>query len=106
MKAQEQFNLDDIDTIEGDGAESELEYYESIQRAINSGMWKLQGSYGRVMMDAIKGGYCMLGRHKATDYYGTTIPSRDDVQEGTKGSYEYVVHMQGQEWADIMGDLI
>jgi hypothetical protein len=106
MKAQEQFNLDDIDTIEGDGAESELEYYESIQRAINSGMWKLQGSYGRVMMDAIKGGYCMLGRHKATDYYGTTIPSRDDVQEGTKGSYEYVIRLQGQEWADIMGDLI
>lgn len=105
MKAQNQFNLDDVDTIE-DGAETELEYYESIQRAINSGMWKLQGSYGRVMMDAIKGGYCMLGRHKATDYYGTTIPSRDDVQEGTKGSYEYVIRLQGQEWADIMGDLI
>jgi hypothetical protein len=100
-----QFNLNDIEVIE-DGAESELEYYESIQRAINSGMWGLQGSYGRVMMDAIKGGYCMLGVHSATDYYGTKIPSRDDVQEGTKGSYEYVVRMQGQEWADTMGDLI
>ena len=100
-----QFNLDDIDTIE-DGAETELEYYESIQKAINSGhAWKMQGSYGRAMMDAIQSGYCLLGHTRAGDYYGNTIPSRDDVQEGTKGSYEYVIKMQGQEWADMMGDI-
>ena len=98
-------NLHDIETIE-DGAETELEYYESIQNAINSGMaWKMQGSYGREMMDAIKSGYCLLGHQRSSDYYGNTIPSRDDVEEGTKGSYEYVVRMQGQEWADTMGDL-
>jgi hypothetical protein len=100
-----QFNLNDIDTIE-DGAETEQEYFESIQKAINSGYaWKMQGSYGRTMMDAIQGGYCLLGHSRATDYYGNTIPSRDDVQEGTKGSYEYVIRLQGQEWADTMGDL-
>ena len=99
------FNLNDIETIE-DGAETELEYFESIQKAINSGTaWKFQGSYGRTMMDAIQGGYCMLGIHRAQDYYGNTIPSRDDVQEGTKGSYEYVIRLQGQEWADMMGDI-
>lgn len=104
MKAQEQFNLNDIEVIE-DGAESELEYYESIQKAINSGMWGLQGSYGRVMMDAIKGGYCLLGHSQARDYYGNTIPSRDDVEEGTKGSYEYVARFMGDEWANMMGDI-
>ena len=98
-------NLHDIEVIE-DGAETELEYYESIQLAINSGMgWKMQGSYGRTMMDAINGGYCMLGHTSSRDYYGNYIPSRDDVEEGTKGSYEYVIRMQGQEWADTMGDL-
>jgi hypothetical protein len=100
------FTLNDIYTIEQDGTETELEYYESIQRAINSGMaWKMQGSYGRAMMDAIKSGYCLLGHTRTQDYYGNTIPSRDDVEEGTKGSYEYVIRFQGQEWADMMGDL-
>jgi hypothetical protein len=100
-----QLNLDDIELIE-DGAETEEEYYEAIQKAINSGYaWKMQGSYGRTMMDAIKSGYCLLGNHRAQDYYGNTIPSRDDVEEGTKGSYEYVVQHQGQEWADLMGNL-
>jgi hypothetical protein len=98
-------SLHDIEMIE-DGAETELEYYEVIQKAINDGTaWKFQGSYGRTMMDAISGGYCLLGIHSSSDYYGNRIPSRDEVQEGTKGSYEYVVRLQGQEWADTMGDL-
>ena len=38
-------NLQDIDLIE-DGAETEYEYYEAVQRAINEGTaWKFQGSY-------------------------------------------------------------
>ena len=98
-------NLHDIDLIE-DGAETEHEYYEAIQRAINEGTaWKFQGSYGRTMMDAIRSGYCLLGRHRTQDYYGNVIPSRDDVQAGTKGSYDYVLNLQGQEWADTMGDI-
>jgi hypothetical protein len=95
------FDLNDIDNIEA-GAKSELEYYASIQRAINNGMWGLQGSYGRGMMDAISSGRCMLGISRARDYYGNTIPGRDDVQFGTKGSYEYVADAMGAEWADEM----
>ena len=98
-------NLHDIEIIE-EKCGAYIEHYEAIQRAINEGTaWKFQGSYGRTMMDAIRSGYCMLGRHRTQDYYGNVIPSRDDVQAGTKGSYDYVVHMQGQEWADTMGDL-
>jgi hypothetical protein len=94
--------LDDIDTIECDDEATELDYYLSIQRAINSGMWGLQGSYGRAMMDAISSGRCMLGTSRARDYYGNTIPGRDDVQFGTKGSYEFVDSAMGAEWANAM----
>lgn len=94
--------LDDIDTIECDDEATELDYYLSIQRAINGGMWGLQGSYGRAMMDAIKGGYCMLGAKAARDYYGNGIPSRNDVQPGTKGSKDFVIDTMGVEWANEM----
>ena len=91
--------LNDIDNIEGaDNECSELEYYASIQKAINSGMWGLQGSYGRAMMDAISSGYCILGKTGARDYYGNYIPSRDEVKEGTKGSISFVEQRMGGDW--------
>lgn len=96
------FLLNDINNIESDDCTSPEQYYASIQRAINSGMWGLQGSYGRTMMDAIEGGHCVLGTSRARDYYGNTIPSRDDVQEGTKGSYAYVKELYGAAWADFI----
>jgi hypothetical protein len=56
-------------------------------------------------MEAIENGYCLLGRSRAQDYYGNTIPSRDDVQEGTKGSLEYVRKLQGDKWADWVSEI-
>jgi hypothetical protein len=94
--------LNDINTIEGDEEATMEDYYMAMQRAINSGMWALQGSYGREMMRAIESGFCMLGRDQARDYWGNTIPARDDVQQGTKGSYQYLIDNQGLEWADLM----
>jgi hypothetical protein len=94
--------LNDINTIESDEDVSEEEYFLSIQRAINSGAWSLQGSYGRTMMDAINAGRCVLGKTRARDYWGNTIPSRDDVKQGTKGSYDFVAEAMGTEWADMM----
>lgn len=90
--------LNDINNIEVDEEVSELDYYRSIQRAINSGMWGLQGSYGRAMMDAISSGYCILGKTGARDYYGNYIPSRDEVKEGTKGSITFVCDRMGEDW--------
>ena len=94
--------INDINNIEADNDCSELDYFKSIQRAINGGMWGLQGSYGRTMMAAIESGHCMLGTSRARDYYGNTIPSRDDVVEGTKGSRQYVAAANGEEWAAAM----
>jgi len=96
--------LNDINTIEEVGYEpDEDEYFAAIQRAINSGSaWSFQGSYGRTMMDAIEGGRCVLGREPARDYWGNRIPSRDEVKQGTKGSYDYVANARGADWADMI----
>lgn len=92
------FDLNDVNTIESDEEVSEMDYFLSIQRAINSGMWGLQGSYGRAMMDAINSGRCLLGPNAARGYYGDVIPSRDDVKQGTKGSIGFVEAAMGGDW--------
>ena len=95
------FDLDDVMTLEGGDASPEDEAL-ALQRAINSGMWSLQGSYGRAMMDAITAGVCMLGQRGARDYWGNYIPSRDEVKAGTKGSRDYVVERMGEGWAAML----
>ena len=99
------FDLKDVYAIEGD-AEDEEQYFTSLQRAINSlSAWRLQGSYGRAMMDAIKAGRCMLGRADCSDYWGNHIPSRTDVREGTSGSRSFVAECHGKEWAQKMEEV-
>lgn len=97
--------LNDINVIEGEDETSEVEYYSAIQKAINTGLWGLQGSYGRTMMEAINAGYCLLGRNEARDYYGNHIPSRDQVQAGTKGSYDFVAKEYSEGWAQHMSEV-
>lgn len=92
---------DDVMAIENQEGE-QAEYYAAIQRQINAGNWSLQGSFGRTMMGAIEGGYCMLGTKPARDYWGNRIPSRSEVQEGTKGSRGWVVNAMGEDWAAEM----
>ena len=94
--------LDDIDFIEGETTCTNEQYYQALQRAINAGMWSMQGSYGRAMMDAIQSGYCLLGLKAHSDYWGNRIPSRLQVQDGTVGSWEYVKQRNGVEWATTM----
>lgn len=61
-----------------------------VQDSINSGMaWKLEGSYGRLAMDYLNAGACVLGEESHQDYWGNRIPSRYEVEPGTKGSVEY-----------------
>lgn len=67
------------------------ESIEAYQEAINTGTaWRLEGHVGRVAADLIEQGYCTLGETSHRDYYGNTVPSRHDVQPGTKGSASYV----------------
>jgi hypothetical protein len=67
------------------------ERVEAIQEAIDNGSaWRLEGAIGREAMDLIEAGYCMLGPDSHHDYWGNRIPSRYEVQPGTKGSASYV----------------
>ena len=96
--------LSDINNIETEEDVSDVEYYQSIQRAINAKSWAFQGSYGRAMMDAIKSGYCMLGTEATKDYYGNRIPSRYEVKAGSQGSPEYVADRQGDLWLEVISE--
>jgi uncharacterized cupin superfamily protein len=98
-------DLQDIEIIEGDTTATTEQYYKTIQKAINTGLWGLQGSYGRTMMDAIKEGYCLLGKKSVTDYYGNHVPSRTDVVNGTVGSFDFVAAECGEGWAQHMSEV-
>jgi hypothetical protein len=95
-------SLNDLLNIEGE-AESMEAYYCSMQIAINSlEAWKMQGSMGRAMMEAIKDGRCMLGLQACKDFWGGRIPSRFDIVEGSVGSREFVIESMGMGWADML----
>jgi hypothetical protein len=104
--SQPMFDLNDVNNIEGEAA-SPVEYYKSLQRAINAGVaWQFQGHYGRSMMEAIKEGRCLLGLNDCHDYYGNHIPSRTQIKEGTKGSRGFVADTCGEQWAQLMEGVI
>jgi hypothetical protein len=68
---------------------------ETYQELINNGQaWRLEGSVGRTAMALIESGQCILGEVGHHDYWGNYVPSRHEVQPGTKGSVEYAERMQ------------
>jgi hypothetical protein len=70
--------------------ENETDYLEYYQGLIDTGTaWKLEGSIGREAMNLIEQGLCVLGKEGHTDYWGNYVPSRYEVEEGTKGSEQY-----------------
>jgi hypothetical protein len=100
------FDLQDVLTIEQDEDASPFELAAALQRAINSSSaWSMQGSMGRSMMDAIRCGHCLLGYTACHDYYQNRIPSRFEVKDGTKGSYQFVVERMSEVWANRMREV-
>lgn len=58
-----------------------------MQNLIESGeVWKFDGSMGRQAMSLLESGACFLPENDTKDYYGNFIPSRNRLQEGTKGT--------------------
>ena len=81
-----------------DDEATEDEVVAGYQNLIDTGMaWRLEGHIGRTAMALIESGHCMLGEQGYRDYYGSYIPSRHEVQAGTKGSPEYVQARQETE---------
>lgn len=78
-------------------AETDEEYIASMQALIDNGQaWKLEGSVGRAAMRLIENGDCTLGPVGNRDYWGNYVPSKTEVQPGTKGSQEYADERRGQ----------
>jgi hypothetical protein len=71
--------------------------YKLMQEQIDSGLsWKLEGSYGRAAMSALKAGACYLPEVSHRDYYGNKVPARGEVKAGTTGSLELACEF----WSD------
>ena len=59
------------------------------QDNINSGQcWLMEGSQGRFAMDMLKSGVCVLPDTPHRDYYGSMVPARTQVKEGSTGSLQ------------------
>lgn len=62
--------------------------YNDVQEMINSGIiWSMEGSMGRQAMSLLESGACMLPKESHKDYYGNRVPSRDMLEDGTKGTF-------------------
>lgn len=59
----------------------------TMQRLIDSGeVWGLEGAAGRAAARALKSGECFLPPFRRMDYWGNVIPSRDELEPGSKGT--------------------
>lgn len=79
---------------------------ETFQYLVNTGQaWLLEGAIGREAMSYIDTGLIMLGTKPQRDYWGNYIPSRSEVDPGTKGSAEYVDDRFGIEHRMLMEEV-
>lgn len=63
--------------------------YDTLQGLINNGTaWTREGRIGRAAMEALRSGICMLPKQHFFDAYGNRVPSRDELVEGTKGTFQ------------------
>jgi len=77
--------------------------FRQIQNNINSGIcWQLEGSVGREAMALLDSGACMLPLVKHYDYYRNTVPSRDMLAKGSKGTYQN----SQKFWMDVLSGKI
>lgn len=72
---------------------------KTYQQLINNGQaWRLEGHIGKTANDLIEAGICVLGEEGHKDFYGNYVPSRTEVEPGTKGSVEYAQNLTN--WTD------
>ena len=73
----------------GEGEATDEEYRLAMQASIDSGQcWMMEGSMGRAAMEMLKMGACVLPEVRHKDYWGSTVPSRNDVEPGSAGSVQ------------------
>ena len=71
--------------------------YRELQEKIDNGsVWQMEGFMGRQAMAALESGACMLPKESFRDYYGNKVPSRDELVQGTKGTFQNSVEYYKQ----------
>jgi len=78
--------------------EFNLDHYQDMVN--NGSIWSSQGSTGRFFMDLLNTGVLILPKKATYDYYGNRIPSRDDLKQGTKGTFQNAVNF----WSNMDAD--
>ena len=85
-------------TREVTDGEDTVTVFAPMQDLIDVGTaWKMEGSVGREAMTMIEAGHVVLGEIARTNYWGFTVPSRYDVEPGTKGSVAYALAQQSTD---------
>jgi hypothetical protein len=66
----------------------QIEYgFDKMQNIIDTGaVWLMEGSMGREAMHLLEVGACFLPNKQRRGYYGNIIPSRSELQNGSKGT--------------------
>ena len=61
--------------------------YDHWQDMISKGtIWGMEGTAGRTAMELLEMGVCYLPKMSHEDYWHNRVPSRNDLQDGTKGT--------------------
>jgi hypothetical protein len=81
-----------------DETASEEEVVACYQELVDTGLaWHLEGHVGRTADRLLEAGEIALGPEGHRDFYNSYVPSRTEVEPGTKGSPEYVLERSGRD---------
>ena len=70
-----------------------------LQDMIDTGQaWGMEGHVGRMAMQALRDGACILPKTTGKDYWGNVIPAINMVQPGTTGSIENAIEF----WENVI----
>jgi hypothetical protein len=80
---------------------------EEAQGLISDGhAWIMEGAVGRHAMGMIEDGLAVVGSKVHYDYWGNLVPSRDMLEAGTKGTFEFVAERQGEAFANTLREIV
>lgn len=71
--------------------------FDNMQSMIEAGtVWHMEGSMGRSAMVLLESGACFLPTEPHMDYWGNVVPSRDALEDGTKGTLGNAIRFWGE----------
>jgi len=78
--------------------QKEHECYWMQEMVTNGAAWFMEGSIGRVAMAGLTTGEFFLPEVGCRDFYGNYVPSRDELEPGSKGTLDNAY----QYWSEVI----